>query len=154
VAGGWELSGISQFSSGLPLAIIGTADSPAQNFGQGQVMMDLNPNFHGSPRINGKWGSASTASNLGTLPYITGYLNGSTTAGMGAATLNTLNTGTSTIACASSVGPFCNTQRNTIGDSDRVAPYGLRAQDNFRLTMSLNRTFDITNRAKLVFRVD
>jgi hypothetical protein len=153
VAGGWELSGISQYSSGLPLAIVGTAASVAQNFGQGQVMMDKNPNFHGSPRINGGWGHGMTASLLGTTPYITGYLS-STGAGLGAATYNTSNTGTSTTTCASSVGPFCNTQNNTIGDSDRVAPYGLRAQSNFRLTMSVNRTFDITNRYKFVFRVD
>jgi hypothetical protein len=152
-AGGWDLSGISQYSSGLPLAIIGSAASVAQNFGQGQIMMDNNPNFHGSPRINGGWGHGMTASLLGTTPYITGYLS-STGAGLGAATLNTSNTGTSTVACASSVGPFCNTQSNTIGDSDRVAPYGLRAQSNFRLTMSVNRTFDITNRFKFVFRVD
>jgi hypothetical protein len=125
-AGGWELSGISQYSSGLPLAIVGTAASVAQNFGQGQ------------------------ASNLGTLQYIQGYIS-STTAGVG--TNN--NTGAAgTIACASSSGPFCNTQTGTIGDADRVAPFGLRAQPNFRLTMSLNRTFDITNRAKFVFRVD
>jgi hypothetical protein len=150
VAGNWELSGISQYSSGLPLAIVGTAASVPQNFGQGQVMLDYNPNFHGSPRINGKWGSASTASNLGTLPYIQGYMS-STTAGVG--TNN--NTGASgTIACASSVGPFCNTQSNTIGDADRVAPYGLRAQDNFRLAMSINRTFDISKRYKFIFRVD
>ncbi|MGA3162474.1 MAG: TonB-dependent receptor [Terracidiphilus sp.] len=150
VAGGWELSGISQYSSGLPLAIIGTAASVAQNFGQGQIMVDKNPNFTGSPRINGGWGHGSTSSNLGTLPFIQGYIS-STTAGVG--TNN--NTGTSgTIACASSVGPFCNTQTGTIGDSDRVAPFGLRAQSNFRLTMSLNRTFDITNRVKFIFRVD
>ena len=113
-------------------------------------MLDKNPNLTGSPRINGKWGSQSTASNLGTLQYIQGYIS-STTAGVG--TNN--NTGAAgTIACASSSGPFCNTQTGTIGDADRVAPFGLRAQPNFRLTMSLNRTFDITNRAKFVFRVD
>jgi len=153
VAGGWELSGISTYSSGLPLAIVGSAASVAQNFGQGQVMMDMNPSFHGSPRINGKWGSGSTAENLGTLPYITGYLS-STGAGLGAGSLNTLNSGTSTIACGSSVGPFCNTQTGTIGDAPRVAPYSLRGPSAFRLTMSVNRTFDITNRVKFVFRVD
>ena len=154
VAGGWDLSGISQFSSGLPLAIVGSAAGVAQNFGQGQVMMDMNPNFTGSPRINGKWGQGLTASNLGTLPYIQGYIN-STTAGVGTnGVVSTANSGTGNTNCTASVGPFCNTQTGTIGDSDRVAPYGLRAQNNFRLTMSVNRTFDITNRTKFVFRVD
>ena len=150
VAGNWELSGISQYSSGLPLAIVGTAAGVAQNFGQGQIMLDKNPNFHGSPRINGGWGHASTASNLGSLPYIQGYIS-STTAGMGT---NNSTGAAGTVACTSSVGPFCNTLSNTIGNSERVAPYGLRAQSNFRLTMSVNRTFDITNRYKFVFRVD
>ena len=66
-----------------------------------------------------------------------------------------VNTGTAgTAPCASSVGPFCNTQPNTIGDTARVAPYGLRGPDLFRLHMSVNRTFDITERVKLMFRVD
>ncbi len=151
VAGGWGLSGVSTYASGLPLAIVGSAQSgTAQNIGQGQVMMDINPNFHGSPRINGKWGSQTTASNIGTLSYIQGYIS-STNAGLG--TLSN-SAGSGTITCTSSVGPFCNTQLSTIGDSDRVAPYGLRGPSNFRLLLSLSRTFDITNRAKLVFRVD
>jgi hypothetical protein len=149
-AGGWELSGISPYSSGLPLAIVGSAASPAQNYGQGQVMMDKNPNFHRSPRMNGGWGHGSTSSNLGTRSYILGYIS-STGAGLGTSS----DTGASgTVACASSVGPFCNTATSTIGDSDRVAPFGLRGQSNFRLNMSLNRTFDISERFKFVFRVD
>ena len=151
VAGGWELSGISQYFSGLPLAIVGNADSPTQNFGQGQIMPDLNPNFHRSPRMNGGWGHASTASNLGQLSYILGYIS-KATAGQG--TPSDSGAASTPVSCATSVGPFCNTQINTIGDADRVAPFGLRAQSNFRLTMSVNRTFDITNRYKFVFRVD
>jgi hypothetical protein len=154
VAGGWELSGVYQDASGLPLPVVGSAASVAQNFGQGQVMMDYNPNFHGSPRINGKWGSASTAVNLGTLPYIQGYIS-STTAGVGTDTVaTTTNTGSVSGPCAASVGPFCNTQPSTIGDTARVAPYGLRGPDIYRLTGSLNRTFDITERVKFVFRVN
>jgi len=153
-AGGWELSGIYQYASGLPLPVVGSAAPVAQNFGQGTVMMDYNPNFTGSPRINGKWGSGSTAENLGTLPYIQGYIN-VTTAGVGTnGVVTTSNTGTGNEACASSVGPFCNTQTGTIGDTARVAPYGLRGPDIYRLTGSLNRTFDISERVKLVFRVD
>jgi hypothetical protein len=154
VASGWDLSGTSQYTSGLPLAIVGSAASVAQNFGQGQVMMDYNPNFTGSPRINGKWGQGLTASNLGTLPYIQGYIN-STTAGTGTnGVVGSANSGTGNTNCTASVGPFCNTQTGTIGDSARVAPYGLRAPSSFRLTMSINRTFDVSNRVKLVFRVD
>jgi hypothetical protein len=154
VVGGWELSGIFQDASGLPLPIVGTAASVAQNFGQGTIMMDYNPNFNGKARINGKWGKASTAENLGTLPYIQGYIN-STSAGVGTnGVVGTANSGTGNVTCASSVGPFCNTQSGTIGDTARVAPYGLRGPDIYRLTASINRTFDVSNRVKLVFRVD
>ncbi|MGO9637225.1 MAG: carboxypeptidase regulatory-like domain-containing protein [Terracidiphilus sp.] len=150
VAGGWELSGISTYSSGLPLAIVGSAASTPQNFGQGQIMPDINPNFHRSPRMNGGWGKGSTSSNLGSRSYILGYIS-STTAGLGT---SSDSGAASTVTCASSVGPFCNTQNSTIGDADRVAPFGLRAQSNFRLNMTVSRIFDITDRFKFVFRVD
>lgn len=150
VASNWELSAISQYSSGLALPIVGSAASPAQNFGQGQVMMDYNPNFTGTPRINGKWAEGETVSNFATRSFIQGYIN-TTTAGMGANN----NTGAAgNVACATSVGPFCNTQTSTIGDMARVAPFGLRGPDLYRLNMSINRTFDITERVKFVFRVD
>jgi hypothetical protein len=142
-AGGWELSGISTYSSGLPLPIVGTAASTPQNYGQGQVMPDINPNFTGSPRINGGWGQGMTASNLGVTSYIQGYIS-STTAGNGAGN----------VACAASTGPFCNTQNGTVGDAPRVAPFGLRAQSNFRLTMAVKRTFDLGDRLKFNFRAD
>ncbi|MGA7832975.1 MAG: TonB-dependent receptor [Terracidiphilus sp.] len=143
LAGNWEISAIFQDASGLPLPIVGSAASPAQNFGQGQVMMDRNWSFSGSPRINGKWGQGLTSATIATRPYIQGYIS-STTPGAG----------TNAPTCAPSSGPFCNTQLNTIGDTARVAPYGLRGPDLYRLTMSVNRTFSITDRTKFVFRVD
>jgi hypothetical protein len=150
IAGGWQVSEIYQYTSGLPLPIVGTAASTAQNTGQGTYMPDYNPNFSGSPRINGKWGQGTTAANLGTIPYVQGYIN-STTAGLG----TTSNTGTAgNVACATSVGPFCNTQNNTIGNLTRVAPYQLRGQNVYRLTMAVSRTFDIYKDLKFVFRVD
>jgi hypothetical protein len=154
VASGWDLSGISQFSSGLPLAIVGTAASVAQNFGQGQIMMDKNPSFTGSPRINGKWGSQTTASNLGSLSYIQGYIPVTTAGSAFGSTAKNGSIPEVDVPCATSTGPFFNTLTGTIGDSDRVAPFGLRAQSNFRLTMSINRTFDISSHAKFIFRVD
>jgi hypothetical protein len=60
----------------------------------------------------------------------------------------------SAVPCASSVGPFCNSQNNTIGNLTRVAPDGLRGPNVYRVTMALSRTFDITDRFKFVFRVD
>ena len=53
--GGWQISEIFQYSSGIPLALVGTCNA-TQNVGQGTCMPDANPNFHGSVRQNGGWG--------------------------------------------------------------------------------------------------
>lgn len=53
--GGWQTSMIFQYSSGLPLPIVATC-SGLQNPGQGTCEPDINPNFTGDVRINGKWG--------------------------------------------------------------------------------------------------
>ena len=151
IAGGWQISEIFQYASGLPLPIVGSAASTAQATGQGTYMPDFNPSFHGSPRINGRWGQGSTAANLGTLPFMAGYIS-ATTAGAG--TANTTDAAGTAATCAASVGPFCNTQNNTVGDVERVAPDGLRGPNVYRLTMAVSRNFDITDRLKFVFRVD
>jgi hypothetical protein len=155
VAGGWQISEIYQYASGLPLLIVGSAAATAQNTGQGTYMPDFNPNFHGSPRINGKWGAGVTAATLGTKNYLAGYIP-KTDAGQGtdSSTGATASGTVNAVPCASSVGPFCNTQNNTIGNITRVAPDGLRGPNVYRLTMALSRTFDITDRYKFVFRVD
>ncbi len=145
LAGGWQFSSIFQYYSGLPLAIVGTANS-TQNPGQGTYMPDVNPNFHGSPRINGGWGKGVTAATLGTVSYIQGYIQ-NTTSGNG-------TNGTASVPCASSTGPFCNTGNYMIGDAPRIAPYGLRGPSVYRLTSAVMRTFDITERFKFIFRVD
>jgi hypothetical protein len=94
------------------------------------------------------------ANNLSTRPYIQGYISNANAGNGTSGVVTTANSGTSSVPCASSVGPFCNTATGTVGDTARVAPYGLRAPSIFRLTMSVNRTFDLTDRFKLVFRVD
>jgi hypothetical protein len=53
IAGGWQLSGIYTYSSGLPLAITG---SGCNTPGGGQCMPNYNPAFNGSARINGHYG--------------------------------------------------------------------------------------------------
>jgi hypothetical protein len=153
LAGGWQLSEIFQYASGLVLPIVGTAAATAQSPGQGTYMPDFNPNFHDSPRINGKWGQGVTAANIGALSYIQGYIP-STVAGMGTSSNSGGTASTNAVACGSSVGPFCNAQNNMIGNVTRTAPYGLRGPNVYRLTMALSRTFDITDRLKFIFRAD
>ncbi|MDR3734082.1 MAG: carboxypeptidase regulatory-like domain-containing protein [Acidobacteriaceae bacterium] len=154
LASGWQLSEIFQYSSGLVLPLTATCSS-TQNPGQGTCMPDYNPNFHGTPRIKGGWGKGVTAASLGTTKYLQGYIS---SAAGGAGTDN--NTGVANQptnpnpACSTSVGPFCNSNNYSIGNLARTAPYDLRGQSLYRLTMSVSRTFDITNRFKFVFRVD
>jgi hypothetical protein len=143
VLGGWDFSSIFQLSSGLPLALTGTCNA-TQNVGAGTCMPDANPNFIGSVRQNGGWGSGSTAANLGTLSFLSGALS-TTTSGTGLG---------GTAACTATNGPYCNAGNYMIGDLPRVAPYGLRGPNIYRLTSAVHRTFDITERFKFVFGVD
>ena len=41
-----------------------------------------------------------------------------------------------------------------VGDLPRIAPYGLRGPNIYRLTSSVRRVFDLTDRAKFIFAVD
>ena len=59
--GGWQLSGILSYSSGTPLGAIGASCNVPFT---GGCYANYNPNFQGSPRINGAWGSGNaTGSN-------------------------------------------------------------------------------------------
>ena len=130
LVGGWQFSSIFQYYAGVPLAVTGSSNS-TQNPGQGTYMPDVNPNFHGSPRINGGWGKGVTAATLGSVSYIQGYIQ-NTTSGNG-------TNGSAAVACSASSGPFCNTGNYMIGDAPRVAPYGLRGPGVYRLTSALIR---------------
>ncbi len=143
VAGGWKLSGIASYWSGLPLAL--TANCSAyQGYGQGTCMPDYNPSFSGAVRINGGWGHGVTSATLGSKQYITGYVSNSTPGdGVGGA------------ACSSSTGPFCNSNNYTVGDLARTAPYNLFGPGEFRLNLALRRTFPIKgDRSHFIFGVD
>jgi hypothetical protein len=144
--GGWQNSEIFQYSSGIPLPLVGTCNS-TQNVGQGTCMPDANPNFAGSVRKNGGWGKGVTAATLPTMSYISGAIP-NTTSGAGFSPTATA------IPCASTTGPFCNSKDFSVGTLGRIAPYGLRGPGVYRLAASVRRTFDITERAKFIFGVD
>jgi hypothetical protein len=146
---GWQTSLVFQLSSGLPLPIVATC-AGTQNVGQGTCMPDVNPNFSGSVRVNGKWGQGVTAANLGTTPYLTGYISAANSA---TAVQGQGSVGVGGVACATSTGPFCNSNNYQVGDAPRF-PYNLRGPDNYRLSMALRRTIPITKRANFVFGVD
>jgi hypothetical protein len=145
---GWQTSLIYQYSSGLPLAVVGSCNT-TENVGQGTCMPDVNPNFQGDVRTNGKWGSGVTAATLGTRSYLKGGYTG-TVSGTGQQGGNPTLAG---VACAASTGPFCNSGNYMIGDSPRF-PYGLRGMDVYRLNMALRRQFNLTDRFKFILGVD
>lgn len=145
LAGGWQLSEIFQYASGLPLSVVATCNT-TENIGQGTCMPDFNPNFTGSLRTSDGWGHGATAANLATKSYLNGYIPASTS-GTGVS-------GTTAVPCGTSTGPFCNSKDYSIGNVTRVAPYGLRGQGVYRLAASVSRTFNITERFNFIFRVD
>jgi hypothetical protein len=61
--GGWQLSGLNQYSSGAPLGAIGAACLVPYT---GGCYANYNPNFHGSPRINGSYGSGNPKGSVAT----------------------------------------------------------------------------------------
>ncbi len=144
VLSGWNLSGIFTYVAGSPLAITSTACTSSTEPGAGQCMPDLNPNFSaGSVRQNGSWGHGATAKNLGAYSYIKGYV-GSTTPGAGAG-------GTT---CTASSGPFCNSGALMFGDAPRTGAFGLRGPGVYNLNMGVRRSFDLSDRFKIIFAVD
>ncbi len=151
VAGGWQLSGISSYWAGLPLALTATC-SGYEEYGQGTCMPDANPNFSGPVRMNGGWGKGVTAATLGTLSYINGYINKT-------GTVNSNGTGAGLgvggAACTTTTGPFCTPGGFMVGDLARTAPYGLRGPGEYRLNLALRRTFPIKgDRTHFIFGVD
>ncbi len=157
LAGGWELSGISTYSSGLPLFVTSSACTATSLPNQGTCMPDVNPGFSG-PIMTSKWGAGATALNLPTKTYINGGLNGasgyntSSTPGSGGQV--TVGSTTTQVSCANSGAPFCNSNPLMIGDAPRGGAYGLRGPGNFRITSGLRRSFDITEKVKFIFGVD
>jgi hypothetical protein len=93
---------------------------------QGTCSPDLNPDFAGSPRINGKFGKGITAANLTAISYINAAAfqapNNFTPEGGGAG-----------------ITPI-----NKIGTAPRSAPYGLQNQATYHLDLSLRRNFNLT----------
>lgn len=141
LAGGWQLSGIYQYSSGNPLQLTWTGCSGTDCPAQGQNMPDLNSAYTGHGRINGKYGSGPsgvTACNLGAvkgckpIQYLdpTGYANPQ-------------NVSTT------------STPQYLIGNAPRTAPYGIRNPPFWELDSGLRRAFDLYHeRAQFIFEAD
>jgi hypothetical protein len=148
--GGWQLSGVFTYLSGGPLAITSSSCSATFQPTAGTCMPDLNPSFHAqSIRQSGSWGAGTTATNLGSIRYINGYIANTSYSGTSGVDSNNQPCGTG------SASPFCNSGQFMIGDAPRVAPFGLRGPGVYNLNMSIRRTFAITpERVKFILGVD
>ncbi len=135
LAGGWQLSDIYSYTSGTPL-VFTYAGCTAPN--AGQCMPDLNPNFTGSPRMNGKFGSKTVANNLAGVKYIN------------PAAFQAPNNFIPTGGLAAGVSPI-----SKIGTAPRTAAYGIHNMASYHLDLSLRRSFNLTpERFRLVLEVD
>jgi hypothetical protein len=71
-ASDWSISGIYTYSSGVPLAIVGSGCVAP---GGGQCMPNYNTSFSGPVKINGKWGANATASHSPSYVNINAFTN-------------------------------------------------------------------------------
>jgi hypothetical protein len=135
VFGGFKFSEIYQAFSGSPMPV--TASSCQTNPAQGTCLPNLNPNFAGPARINGKWGKGITAANTGAINYI------APSAGTEAAptgpfinpTLLAVNTS------FPNGSPFAPSY--TFSNSPRTAPYNIYGPGNYTLDIGLARSFPL-----------
>jgi hypothetical protein len=131
----YQLSGIYTYSSGIPLAI--TASGCVAP-GSGQCMPNYNPNYTGSPRINGGYGKHQTVASLSQTHYIdiNAFVDPSIA--------------TSSTATAAQKALYPN---YTIGNLARTLPYGLRGPAPFDVDLSLKRTVVIHENLNLLLDV-
>jgi len=121
VAGGWQLSGIYTYNSGIPLAITGSGCVVP---GGSTCMPNYNPAFGGPVRINGSYGRGQTAKSF----------------------VNYLNPGAFINATNTALYP-----NYTIGNVARTKAYGLRGPTAYDLDLSLKKNIKITERWNAVF---
>lgn len=135
LAGGWQLSNIYSYTSGTPL-IFTYAGCTAPN--EGQCMPDLNPNYAGNARINGKFGKGITAAHLTAIQYID------------PAAFQAPSNFTPVGATGKVASPI-----SKIGTAPRTAAYGIHNEASYHLDLSLRRTFNLTpQRFRMVLEAD
>jgi hypothetical protein len=147
LAGGWQISGIYQFSSGTPLQLTWSGCSGTNCPAQGQNMPDLASGYAGNSRIIGKYGTSpngTTACNLGIAP-----IGGKCTAiqyvdPAGYQAPQDVGTTTPT-----------HVAQYLIGNAPRTAPYGVRNPNNWDLDTGIRRSFPLhLENAEFVFEAD
>jgi hypothetical protein len=72
LAGGWQLSGIYTYNSGIPLAVVASGCTTPN---EGQCMPNYNTAYGGPVRINGSYGRGQTATHLVNYLAPTAFIN-------------------------------------------------------------------------------
>ena len=135
ILGGWALSGIFSYNSGVPLLIVGSGCTTPS---AGTCMPDINPNFHGPLRMNGSWGKGVTAAHLNAVQF--------------------LNPNAFSLPQAIPLPAGASSKAvpiTKIGDAPRTAALNAWNPSHYDLDMSVRRSFAITpERVRFTFQAD
>ena len=140
LAGGWTISGIYTYGSGVPIAVISSLCSGTNYPLQGQCMPDVQPGATNA-RINGSYGTSpqgTSACNLNIGPNCKAitYID------------------STKFKNAANVSPT-SSPIYLIGNAPRTAPLTLRSPGNQDLDAALRRSFKLPKEiATFVFEVD
>jgi hypothetical protein len=149
LAGGWQLSGIYQYTSGNPLQPTWSGCSGTNCPAQGQTMPDLANGYGGTGRINGKYGTGpngTVACNLGIAP-----IGGKCTA-IPYVDVTAFQTPQDVGGTAA---PNTHVPQYLIGNAPRTAPYGVRNPAFWELDSGVRRSFPLHfENAEFVFEAD
>jgi hypothetical protein len=135
ILGGFKLSETFQAFSGSPLSI--TASSCQTNPAQTCNEANINPNFAGTARVNGKWGQGITAANPTAISYIAPS-GGTQAAPTGPFIAPSLLAATTAFPNGSPFAPLY-----TFANGARTASYGLYGPGNYNLDLALVRSFPL-----------
>jgi Carboxypeptidase regulatory-like domain len=140
LAGGWTISGIYTYGSGVPIAVVSQLCNGTNYPGQGQCMPDVVPGATNA-RINGSYGTSpqgTSACNLSIGPNCKAitYID------------------STKFKNAANVSPT-SSPIYLIGNAPRTAPLTLRSPGNQDLDAALRRSFNLPKEiATFVFEVD
>jgi hypothetical protein len=141
LAGGWQISGIYQLNTGMPVAVVWNGCSSTNYPGQGQCMPDLSSSYtQKNAHINGKWGSGPNGTNACNLGI-----------GAGCVAVQYLDPNafakpqTFTTSAGASSGVYM------IGNAPRTRPLQLRNPAFWDLDTRVSRTFPIHNSVQFIF---
>jgi len=134
--GGWQLAPVYTYSSGTPVTVTWSGGCPNQAVPNGtSCLPSYNPNFSGSARQNGSYGTGPNGVVLSNKTIQ--YLNPAA-----------FQAPTDLSAIPSKFHQYL------IGNVARTAPYGLRNPGNQNLNLAIRRTFPITEGIAFAFQAD